>query len=128
MNNSARKRWGQILTCAPSNKNTSKAHIKICPRSSARIDGLGKMIQMLGRYYVQYFNYNYQRTGTLWEGRYKSSLISSEQYLFTCMRYIVYGFKCFSRFKIGRQGVTISVFQSGNISQHRLKQQMRVSF
>jgi len=46
------------------------------------------MMQMLGRYYVQYFNYNYQRTGTLWEGRYKACLISSEQYLFTCMRYI----------------------------------------
>ncbi len=46
------------------------------------------MMQMLGRYYVQYFNTHYQRTGTLWEGRYKASLISTEQYLFTCMRYI----------------------------------------
>ncbi|HMU64589.1 MAG: hypothetical protein U1E82_04235 [Nitrosomonas sp.] len=35
---------------------------------------------MLGRYYVQYYNYTYQRTGTLWEGRYKASLIDSEQY------------------------------------------------
>ena len=64
---------------------TNHVHLLVSP---ARIDGLGKMMQMLGRYYVQYFNYNYQRTGTLWEGRYKSSLISSEQYLFTCMRYI----------------------------------------
>ena len=43
---------------------------------------------MLGRYYVQYFNYHYQRTGTLWEGRYKATLIDSEAYLLTCMRYI----------------------------------------
>ncbi len=46
------------------------------------------MMQTLGRYYVQYFNYHYKRTGTLWEGRYKSTLVSTEQYLLTCMRYI----------------------------------------
>jgi putative transposase len=50
--------------------------------------GLGKTLQMLGRYYVQYFNYCYRRTGTLWEGRYKATLIDSESYLLTCMRYI----------------------------------------
>jgi putative transposase len=49
---------------------------------------LGKAMQMLGRYYVQYYNYCYQRTGTLWEGRYKATLIDSETYLLTCMRYI----------------------------------------
>ena len=43
---------------------------------------------MLGRYYVQYFNYTYQRTGTLWEGRYKATLIDSEQYALGCYRYI----------------------------------------
>lgn len=64
---------------------TNHVHLLVSPE---RIDGLGNMMQMLGGYYVQYFNYKYQRTGTLWEGRYKSSLISSEQYLFTCMRYI----------------------------------------
>ena len=45
-------------------------------------------MQMVGRYYVQYFNHCYQRTGTLWEGRYKATLIDSEQYLLICMRYI----------------------------------------
>ena len=64
---------------------TNHVHLLVSP---ARIESLGKMMQMLGRYYVQYFNYTHQRTGTLWEGRYKSSLISSEQYLFRCMRYI----------------------------------------
>jgi putative transposase len=43
---------------------------------------------MLERYYVQYFNYCYRRTGTLWQGRYKATLIDSEAYLLTCMRYI----------------------------------------
>ena len=64
---------------------TNHVHLLVTP---TKIDGLSKMMQMLGRYYVQYFNYNYQRTGTLWEGRYKACLISSEQYLLTCMRYI----------------------------------------
>jgi putative transposase len=45
-------------------------------------------MQMLGRYYVQYFNYTYHRTGILWEGRYKAALIDSENYLLTCYRYI----------------------------------------
>ena len=45
-------------------------------------------MQMLGRYYVQYYNYSYRRTGTIWEGRYKATLIDSEAYLITCMRYI----------------------------------------
>ncbi len=45
-------------------------------------------MQMLGRYYVQYFNYCYRRTGTLWEGRYKATLIDSESYLLACLRYI----------------------------------------
>ncbi|RKZ99974.1 MAG: transposase [Gammaproteobacteria bacterium] len=46
------------------------------------------MMQDLGRKYVRYINHSYQRTGTLWEGRYKASLIDSEAYLLTCMRYI----------------------------------------
>jgi putative transposase len=46
------------------------------------------MMQDLGRQYVRYINHTYQRTGTLWEGRYKASLIDSETYLLTCMRYI----------------------------------------
>ena len=45
-------------------------------------------MQSVGRRYVQYFNTTYQRTGTLWEGRYKATLVDSESYLFTCYRYI----------------------------------------
>ncbi len=45
-------------------------------------------MQMVGRYYVQYFNKAYKRTGTLWEGRYKATLIDSDQYALICYRYI----------------------------------------
>ena len=64
---------------------TNHVHLLITPNTES---GIGKAIQMLGRYYVQYFNNTYQRTGTLWEGRYKSTVIDSERYLLTCYRYI----------------------------------------
>lgn len=64
---------------------TNHVHLLITPHTG---DGISKVMQMLGRYYVQYFNYTYDRTGTLWEGRYKATLLDSEQYLLTCMRYI----------------------------------------
>ena len=51
-------------------------------------ESLSKTMQSVGRRYVQYFNHTYRRTGTLWEGRYKSTLIQSGPYLLTCMRYI----------------------------------------
>ena len=51
-------------------------------------DGLAKMMQAVGRRYVRYFNDRQQRSGTLWEGRFKSSLIQSERYLLACMAYI----------------------------------------
>jgi putative transposase len=64
---------------------TNHVHLLISPDKP---ESLSKMMQTLGRYYVRYFSYHYKRTGTLWEGRYKSSLVSTEQYLLTCMRYI----------------------------------------
>jgi len=47
-----------------------------------------KLIIALGRRYVQYINTTYRRTGTLWDSRYKSSLIQTETYLLFCQRYI----------------------------------------
>ena len=46
------------------------------------------MIQSIGRLYVRYYNYIYQRSGTLWEGHFKSSLVQSERYLLELHRYI----------------------------------------
>jgi len=45
-------------------------------------------MQDLGRKYVRYINHSYKRSGTLWEGRVKASLVDSDGYLLTCMRYI----------------------------------------
>jgi len=64
---------------------TNHVHLLITPSTK---DGIGKVMQLLGRYYVQYFNYQYRRTGTLWEGRYRATLLDSERYLLTCSRYI----------------------------------------
>jgi putative transposase len=46
------------------------------------------MMQSLGRKYVQYFNRRYERSGTLWEGRFRSSLVQSEKYLLQVYQYI----------------------------------------
>jgi putative transposase len=64
---------------------TNHVHLLLTPHEEL---SLSKALQMLGRYYVQYFNHCYRRTGTLWEGRYKATLIDTEAYLLTCMRYI----------------------------------------
>lgn len=50
--------------------------------------GLSAMMQAVGRRYVRYFNQRYQRTGTLWEGRYKATLVQTDRYLLACMAYI----------------------------------------
>lgn len=54
----------------------------------AQGDSLPLMMQTVGRSYVRYFNQRHGRTGTLWEGRYRSTLIQAESYLLACMAYI----------------------------------------
>ncbi|RZJ55441.1 MAG: transposase [Acidovorax sp.] len=51
-------------------------------------DGLPQMMQAVGRRYVQYFNRRHGRTGTLWEGRYRSTVLQPERYLLPCMVYL----------------------------------------
>lgn len=64
---------------------TNHVHLLVTPGEQ---DSLSDMMQALGRRYVRYFNNQYRRTGTLWEGRFKSSLVQSENYLLQCYRYI----------------------------------------
>jgi putative transposase len=64
---------------------TNHVHLLITPATE---HGLGELMQSVGRRYVRYVNYSYGRTGTLWEGRYRASLVQSEKYLLTCYRYI----------------------------------------
>jgi putative transposase len=60
-------------------------HVLATPQTA---DGLPKMMQAVGRSYVRYFNDTQKRTGTLWDGRYKSTLIQEDRYLLACMVYI----------------------------------------
>ncbi|TVP87424.1 MAG: transposase [Pseudomonadaceae bacterium] len=64
---------------------TNHVHLLATPSDDI---GISRMMQTLGRRYVRRFNYTHGRTGTLWEGRYRSSLIDSEQYLLAVYRYI----------------------------------------
>ena len=64
---------------------TNHIHILATPEDT---DGITRMMQYIGRYYVPYINHKYGRSGSLWEGRYKASLIQEETYLLRCMRYI----------------------------------------
>ena len=60
-------------------------HLLVTPQQD---QALPKMMQAVGRSYVQVFNKVHGRTGTLWEGRYRSTLIQTDRYLLTCMAYI----------------------------------------
>ena len=64
---------------------TNHVHVLATPSTEM---SLPKTLQSVGRRYVQYFNHYYGRTGTLWEGRYRATIIDSERYLMTCSRYI----------------------------------------
>jgi putative transposase len=64
---------------------TNHVHLLITPDDGY---GISRVMQSVGRRYVQYINYEYRRSGTLWEGRHKATLVDAEQYLLTCMRYI----------------------------------------
>jgi putative transposase len=50
--------------------------------------GIGKLMQWIGRQYVPYFNARYQRAGTLWQGRYRATVVDSDPYFLTCCRYL----------------------------------------
>lgn len=64
---------------------TNHVHILATPSTEKSVS---QMMQSIDRRYVQYFNHTYSRTGTLWEGRYKSTLVDTERYLLTVYRYI----------------------------------------
>ena len=64
---------------------TNHVHLLVTPE---REESIGKALQSLGRRYVQYFNHTHGRTGTLWEGRYRATVVQAEDYLLTCSRYI----------------------------------------
>ena len=60
-------------------------HLLATPAESG---GIGRLMQALGRRYVGFFNFSMGRTGTLWEGRFKSCLVDNDAYVMRCYRYI----------------------------------------
>ena len=64
---------------------TNHVHLLMTP---SEIGAIGRVLQSVGRRYVRRFNDTYGRSGTLWEGRHKATVVETERYLFTCYRYI----------------------------------------
>lgn len=64
---------------------TNHVHLLVTPAEAGR---LARFMRSLGQRYVQRFNRRHGRTGTLWEGRFRSSLVQSDSYLLACQRYI----------------------------------------
>ena len=64
---------------------TNHVHLLLTPKIAGAVS---HMMQALGRRYVRYFNEKYRRSGTLWEGRFRSSVVGTDRYLLACSRYI----------------------------------------
>jgi putative transposase len=64
---------------------TNHFHLLVTPSAAG---SLPRAMQTIGGRYVPYFNERYRRTGGLFEGRYRSTVVTDERYLMTCMRYI----------------------------------------
>lgn len=64
---------------------TNHVHLLLTPKDAP---GLASLMRELGRHYVPYFNRRYGRSGTLWEGRFRSCLVDSARYVLGCYRYI----------------------------------------
>jgi len=64
---------------------TNHVHLLL---TSQEADGCARLMKHLGQRYVQYVNRTHRRTGSLWEGRYRSSIVDSSNYLLRCQRYI----------------------------------------
>lgn len=64
---------------------TNHVHLLVTPTQP---EAISLVMRDLGRSYVQYVNFTYRRSGTLWEGRFKSILVDAQRYFLTCCRYI----------------------------------------
>ena len=64
---------------------SNHVHLLLTPATGSAI---GRVMQTVCRRYVQRFNDTHERTGTLCQGRYKATVVDTEQYLFACHRYI----------------------------------------
>ena len=60
-------------------------HLLVTPEAA---ESVSEMMQALGRRFVPIMNKKYERSGSLWEGRFKACLVDNERYLLACYRYI----------------------------------------
>ncbi len=60
-------------------------HLLASPETAT---SLPRAMQSLGRRYVRHINGRLQRTGTLWDGRYRATVVDTDKYFFQCSRYI----------------------------------------
>jgi putative transposase len=65
---------------------TNHVHLIVSPK--AEVDNVSKFMRVLAARQTRYVNKRKNRTGTLWEGRFKSSLIDTDRYLLTCLQYV----------------------------------------
>jgi len=79
------RKVGYMYRDSPDNEIDNHVHLLCTPRVD---NAVSQMMQSLGRQYVRYFNHSYLRTGTLWEGRFKSCLVQQETHLLEVYRYI----------------------------------------
>jgi putative transposase len=64
---------------------TNHIHLLVTPSGEPRIS---QFMQVATKRYSEHFNTRYERTGTLWEGRFRASMVAYEPYLLACHRYI----------------------------------------
>ena len=64
---------------------TNHIHLLLTP---AKANGVSQMMRFVGQQYVRYYNKKYDRTGSMWEGRFKSCVVDTDTYLLACYRYI----------------------------------------
>jgi putative transposase len=81
--NGARDRYGCAIHAYV--LMTNHVHLLATPEDKHSVS---RMMQYVGRHYVPYINKKYGRSGTLWEGRFKASIVDSSEYLLACYRYI----------------------------------------
>lgn len=81
------KECAEKATCAIHAYVLMTNHVHLLLSPSQPTSGAG-MMKSLSQRYAQYFNRRYQRSGTLWEGRYRSCIVENEYYFLTCQRYI----------------------------------------
>ena len=81
------RKYAREFSCAIHAYVLMQNHVHLLA-TPAEAGASSRMMQSLGRCYVAYFNARHDRTGTLWEGRFKSCLVDSDAYMLACYRYI----------------------------------------